>query len=208
MPKHAATLYGIAKATKKIPSGWKLTTAKVKLVTNESIELMVMTCRGDLCEMHNASYPFRPPLKNLSELSKRIDSIKSRVCAPRWYWLVTKPVAFVVLISCIMLGYGSWVLEVDGMVDLFAQAPRLEAGIGTIFGSTTIFAYIVLASWYFAIFAHSAEAFWTLYHSNYILKLGDLASYQWFFMVLLVGFPVTSEFILMLRVAQASSKEK
>jgi hypothetical protein len=189
---YAATVSGMAKTF--IHPGSKLTSAKAKSVTNKGCVLSVVTCRGDLCEMKSGFYEFHPPLKSAKDLEKRLVSIRNEVCAPKVHWLLTKPLAVLILISCGFLGYATVFLGREGMLETFARNPRLQAGIVRIFSSTTLFAHCVQVSWYFVVFAHLVEATIAANLCTTHLHLNLTKTFTWFVLILMAGYPIFTEF--------------
>jgi hypothetical protein len=206
--RYPATVYAMAKACHKLAPGSKITSTKVKAVTNSKCEVALVTCRGDLCEMHNAVYAFHPPLASADDFQKRISTIHNDVCAPKLYWLVTNPLALIIFITISGLAYGTLVLGVNGMVEALAQAPHLEEGVETIFGSTQTFAYAVWGAWYFAIIAHGIEAFIAVQHCSNTLQLEAGPTTTWAFLTFCVGYPIFSQLQELVQVQQAQMKSK
>jgi hypothetical protein len=192
--KYPATVYGMAKGVSTSSSS-KLTSLRVKKVTNNGCDIALVTCRGDLCEMNNEYFEFKPPLKSASELMDiRIHEIRDQVLAPKVHWLVTDPLAFFILATCTALGYGTIVVGMGGIIEGLAKAPKLENGIAVIFGSTSMFSFAVVGAFWFAIVAHVIEAGMALRHCVKSLQLGMLPSALWAILVFLVGYPIFSRF--------------
>lgn len=207
--RYPATVYAMAKACHKLPSGSKITSAKVKAVTNSKCEISLVTCSGELCEMHSSAYELHPPLVSVDDFKRRIPSLHNKLCAPRFHWLVTNPLAFLILIVCSGLGYGTLVLGIDGMVEALARAPtNLEEGVATIFGSTRIFAQLVFASWYFSVLAHGIEAALAVRHCHNILQLEAGPTSAWAILIFCVGYPIFSQLQELVRVQQERFKSK
>jgi hypothetical protein len=205
---HPLTVYGMASTSKKLSSGAHVTTAKAKAVTNKGCNISLVTCRGDLCEMHNCLYEFRPPLKSAKELPQRLPAIYNQVCAPRISWLVTKPLALGILIVCGLLGYGTEILGTEGMLALLEQAPRLEHGVATVFGTPQTCCSMVMGSWYVSVIAHLGEALWAAYHCVNTLKMDTTATLQWFLVIWAVGYPIFIEFRSLIKSHEDNSKSK
>jgi hypothetical protein len=195
---HPLTVCGMA--TKSFSSGAHMTKAKVKSVTNKGCDISLVTCGGDLRKMHNCVYEFRPPLKSAEELPQRLPAIYNQVCAPQISWLVTKPLALGILIICGLLGYGTEILGIEGMLALLEQAPRLEHGVATVFGSPQTFCYMVIGSWYIAVILHLGEALWAAYHCVTTLKMDATATLQWFLVIWAVGYPIFIEFRTLIKI--------
>jgi hypothetical protein len=205
---HPVTVYAMTKACCKIAKGSKITSTKIKAVTNKGCEIALVTCRGDLCEMKQGFYEFHPPLQSANDLYSRLNTIHNEVCAPKIHWLVTNPLALACLVMCSGLGFGTIFFGVEGIVDAFEQVPRLEAGIASIFGSTQTFGYVVWASWYFAVVAHGIEAMIAYRQCSKTLQLETRTSLTWTMLVFLVGYPILSELDGMLQVQKDNAKSK
>jgi hypothetical protein len=121
----------MTKACCKIAKGSKITSTKIKAVTNKGCEIALVTCCGNLCKMKQGFYKFHPPLQSANDLSIWLNTIHNKVCAPKIHWLFTNPLALVSLAMCSGLGFGTMVLGLEGIVDFFEQVPRLEAGEGS-----------------------------------------------------------------------------
>ena len=203
-----SVVYAMAKKSGKVSSSCKITSFKCKAVKNTQCEVGIVTCRGDLCEMHSMVYPLRPPLKSAEEFSSRIPQIRNDVCSPKWYWLFTNPLALIILVTCSALAYGALVLGTNGIVDALMLAPNLEGGVETIFGSTKMFANVVWAAFYFAVIAHGIEAIMAFNICKNVLKLNSGTTALWSFMIFLVGYPIFNELKELAEVEQSHIKSK
>jgi hypothetical protein len=208
---HPATVYGMAKTSPDwtLPSGYSITSLRVKKVTNQKCDIAIMMCRGDLCEMKSGTYHFDPPLQSGKDLlDNRLKEIHNQVCAPKVHWLATNPLALIVLVTCLTLAYGTLLVGVDGMVDAFAQAPRLEAGISTIFGSTFIFANCVIGAFWFSIIAHAIESGMSYRLCTRVLQLETGPTVTWMVLVFSVGYPILSQLQALAETQQKDEKSK
>jgi hypothetical protein len=143
--------------------------------------------------MNNIAYKFVPPLASPDELPTRMDVIHQKVCTPSPSWLLTNPLALIILVACTALSYGVYVGS-EGIVDgLSVHAPRLEAGISVIFGSTHFFSYFVFGSFWFAIVAHVVEACIAMYYCHTSLHLHAGPTILWGVLIFLVGYPIFNE---------------
>jgi hypothetical protein len=204
---HPLTVYGMATTSKSLSSGAHMTTAKVKSVTNKGCDISLVTCRGDLCEMHNCLYEFRPPLNSAKELPQRLPAIYNQVWAPRISWLVTKPLALKILVVCGLLGYGTEILGMEGMLALLEQAPH-DGFLATVIGSPQALCYIVMGAWYVSVIVHLGEALWAAYHCVNTLKMDATATLQWFLAIWAVGYPIFIEFRSLIKLHEEQSKSK
>lgn len=202
---HLLTVAGMATTSKSLSSGAHITTAKVTLVTNKGCEISFVTCRGDLCEIHNCLYEFRPPLKSANELTQRLLAIHNQVWAPRISWLMTKPLALQVLIVLGLAGYGTEILGMEGMLALLEQA-RPDGFLATVISNPQMFCYLVMGFWYGVVTVHLCEALWAAYHCVSTLKVDTTATFQWFLMILPVGYPILRVFQSSIKLHEEQSK--
>lgn len=207
--RYPLTVYGMAKGVASSASS-KVTSLRVKNITNEGCDVSLVTCRGDLCEMKNEHFEFSPPLDSASELcDSRMPGIRDQVLAPKVHWLITDPLAFLILATCTALAYGTLIVGMNGIVEGLGEAPKLENGIAVIFGSTSTFSVAVTCSFWFSIVAHAIEAGMTLRHCVKTFHLGVVPSTLWTVLVFLVGYPIFSRFQAMVAVHQQyTSKSK
>jgi hypothetical protein len=202
--QYPSTVLGMAKACVDVKPGFQITSARVKAVRNLGCEIYVTTCRGDLCEMNNGFYKLDPPLANATDFTKRIPVLHAKACGPKPHWLITKPVAFLIWVTCSALAYGTF-LGVEGMAEALSQAPRLEAGVSTVFRTPQIFAYCVIGSFVFSVVAHGIEASLAMHYARTTLKLDWGSTVLWGFLIFLVGFPIFTELQDFLSVHQQQS---
>jgi hypothetical protein len=143
--------------------------------------------------MNNISYNLIPPLQSADELPNCMFSIQCNVCTTNPLWLVTNPLALIVLlVVCSAITYEVY-LGVNGIVDALAGAPILEAGIGNVFGMTQIFAYCVFASFWFAVIPHGFEAAIAVHYCLTTLRLDIGPTFLWGFLIFLDGYPIFNE---------------
>ncbi len=190
--QHPSTVIGMAKTCTEIKPGFKITSARIKAVRNTGCDIYVSTCRGDMCEITNSFFKFQSPVTNADDFRRSIPQLHSQVCAPHTTWLITKPIAFLIWVTCSVLAYGSY-LGNDGIVVALSSAPRLESGISAVFGNTTTFAYLVFGSFCFAVIAHAVEASIAIYYCWTVLNLGIPSTALWGLLIFLVGFPIFRE---------------
>ena len=204
---HAVSVHAMAKSL--LGSGYgKITEANLKEVNMDGCTIAVVTCKGDLCEMKKLTYSFDPPLKSASEVRPRMVEIHHQVCAPRVSWLFTDMFALSVLIVVALLGYGTHVVGVEALMAKIENSAHLNSAISLFFGSASTFSNLVRYSWFLALFLHDLEAFYVLYHARQTLKLNGNAQILWYILVAAVGFPITREFLDLLKVHQKKSNNK
>ncbi|KAL3945104.1 MAG: hypothetical protein SGBAC_000833 [Bacillariaceae sp.] len=192
--KYPATVYGMAKGL-TYPASSKVTALRVKSITKEECKISIVTCSGEICEMNDEVYKFNPPLQSITEImDTRMSQIRDAVLSPNPLWLLTDPLASIILVTIAALGYGTFVLGTDGIIDELVNVPRLEGGISALFGSTGTFANLVVGAFWFSVVAHGIEASIALRHSLKSLELGSVPTVMWSSMIFLVGFPIFSRF--------------
>ena len=205
--EHMLAVYCMAKSTTKIDSGFGISSVAVTAVKNDGCEIRVTLCSGDLCNMTRSFYKFHPPLQSADELNKRMSDLHDELCSPNPSWLITNPLALLILVFCSILAYGTY-LDVDGITDAFIQAPQLEKTINALFGTTRNFGYFVSGSFWFAIVAHTFEAIIAVYYSLTSLKVGVVPASLWGIMIFLVGYPIFKELKELLSIAHNHTKSK
>jgi hypothetical protein len=165
--------------------------------------------------MKNGFYPLDPPLTSVEEWNgsgsfkktknSRRTTIHQDVCRPDATWLVTDPFAASILVICAAITYGVWIGTDEMASRLSEDAPRLEHGIRTIFGSVTNFGHAVHASFWFAWLAHLFEAgIGVLYCRT--LNLQTSSTLMWAFMIFLVGFPILKELQALVKAQEPAAK--
>eukprot|EP00531_Pseudo-nitzschia_arenysensis_P016385 CAMPEP_0116117184 /NCGR_PEP_ID=MMETSP0329-20121206/1433_1 /TAXON_ID=697910 /ORGANISM="Pseudo-nitzschia arenysensis, Strain B593" /LENGTH=156 /DNA_ID=CAMNT_0003610723 /DNA_START=1 /DNA_END=471 /DNA_ORIENTATION=- len=156
--------------------------------------------------METPLYEFQTPLASANDLQDKIQNeILPNVCAPNPLWLLTDPLALLILIVCGLLGFGTH-MGIEGMTEALQGAPKLDSTLSMIFGSSRNFAHAVVASFWFAIVAHAFEACLVLYYASKWLTLSAASKGIWACMVFLV--PIFSRFQGMVVIAQGHAKSK
>lgn len=197
-------VYAMAKQVGDIPKGSKLSSYKVTKVSNVECEVSYVTCRGDACSMpKKATYKFKTPLGEKVFLKK----LQSEVCAPKFHWLFTKPLAFLIWVTCTLLSIAAMGLGVAGITEKMDKMPRFENAVATIFGSAHAFAVIVLVSWCFAVIAHFIEGI-TAYRYCERMPFSNSHASSWALLVFLVGWPIFVEIKELFEVKLEHSKKK
>ena len=208
--KIPAAVYGMAKASVDIPPGYHITMAKVTKLTANECDLNVAMCKGDLCQMARGQYQFQPPIHSVESFPKQIRAIYNTVCAPKLYWMVTKPLALLIIIILSLIGYGTNILGVVGMVDYWEDnMPQWTPGIAFVFGSVDAFCrYAVQGAWYFSLVAHGYEAFYTAQECHSELRLNLSTTMMWTLLVFMCGYPIfVGEFFEMVQFSKRSKKQ-
>mmetsp|Transcript_29450 Transcript_29450/g.33076 ORF Transcript_29450/g.33076 Transcript_29450/m.33076 type:complete len:224 (+) Transcript_29450:71-742(+) len=205
--QHPLAVHCMVKYSMKIDRGFEINSVAVTAVRNDGCEICVTSCRGDLCSMDKSFYKFSPPLQSAGELNKRISDLHDDLCSPNPLWLITNPLALLILVFCGILSYGNY-LSADGMADAFMQAPRLEKTINALFGTTIFFGHLVSGAFWISIVAHGVEAAIGVYYSLTLLKLGIIPTSLWGIMIFLVGYPIFKELTDLLSIVRNHSKSK
>lgn len=201
---HAVSVYGMVRHCVALPTGWKLTGAKMKKVTAEGCHLQAVMCNGDLCEMKQVVFPFVPPLAAAAQVKPRLVAIHHQALSPQWQWLFTKPLALILVTIWGLFAYGTIVLEREGMTvyldhiglikQLYPETEQIAVAIQFVFYLTTV--------------AHIFEASYAAYISKTCLKLNWNATVQWNIMVFIVGFPILNEIIALQKVQQQEKQKE
>ncbi len=203
--KYPVMVYAMTKNAGDIPVGSKISSCRVISVKSSECEISYVTCRGDACSMpKRAIYKFNPPLQDKVYMLR----LQSQICAPKLHWLFTKPLAFVILITCTLLTIATMGLGVARMTELLNKAPRLENQVAQIFGSAHNFAVVVLAAWCFAVVAHSIESAMAYRHCERTFQFSNQHSSYWALLVFLVGWPIFDELRELVEAKEMFAKKK
>ena len=166
---HAVSVYAMAKRLLSGGSSSSITQSKLTQVTSAACHLQVVTCSGDVCEMHRLEYPLQPPLASAGEARSRLVSIHQTVCAPSWSWLFTKPLAVAVLLGTLGMIYVSHI-------------------------DRTILPHPDVASLlYLTVVAHMVEVGLTVRSCRVDLKLPWATTLSWVVLVMITGIAIYSE---------------
>ena len=123
-------------------------------------------------------------------------------------WLVTDPVALVIIIVTALLAYGSYGFGgAQGLATAVRGAKRLEDAVSSIWGSADTFARHVVFFWYFAVTIHALEGSYVAYHAIRTLKLRLGSTLLWFYLVLCTGFPIAKRFFEFLKVHNTTASK-
>jgi len=202
---HSVSVYAMAKSL--LPTGYKIISATLVSVSMEGCTIAAAACQGDLCEQKHLMYPFNPPMSSGSEVRKRMVDVHHAVCTPNISWLVTHSDALAVLIVMALLGYGTHVIGSDQLAANIEGNASLNSLVSAVFGSAAFFSKLVQASWIFALVAHAGEGLYVAYKAQSELKLQWKSRLLWFGMVCTVGYPITKEFLDLLKVHQKQPKK-
>jgi hypothetical protein len=200
---HGLTIYAMARTVVDLPADWTLTDAKLKKVTPEGCEVEAITCSGELCEMKQVVYPFTPPLASAAEVKKRMIVIHHSALSPEWGWIWTKPFAFKCLVTVAALTYASVVLGGEQLVAALDQTHLLKS----FYPRTDIVAAILQLVFYVTFIGHIGEAAFAAHTCVTAFKLKWTGTLQWMVMIMLVGYPILQELMLLQKVQQKQKKE-
>lgn len=200
---HASTVYAMGLSS--IPVSKRRTTnlenVKMKSVTMTEYVISFVICNGDLCMPKNVTISFYPALSSPSEIRSRLVQEHQKYLTPDLSMLILDPLCLIILLTCILLGYGTIFMGIENMTTYFEN----YSIISTIFGSSLSLAYYVQYAFYFAFVAHELEAMYVFYLCFSVLKLNLYSSVEWFYMVCCVGYPVTK---LVLSLVEKGKKKK
>lgn len=111
---------------------------------------------------------------------------------PKLSWFLSDSTCRLILISMGLLGYAHYFCDLHKLVH---QSPDVGNFFIILFGSTDIMRNVVKFCWYFGVTAHVLEAFYGAYLARYTLNLSLITSFQWFFVISMVGYPMTTRVI-------------
>lgn len=205
---HAVSVYAMAKSVVKLPAGWKLSAATLKKITLRGCGIQAITCSEGMCRSENIVYPFTPRLQSVEEIRKKLIQVHYDACAPRFHWLLTKPVATIIIVTVTFLTYATIVMGLDNLTNSIESMETANQFTTTVFGNAGRFSFLVGASFYFTVVAHLAEAIYVAHHSRKTVKLRYSTTLEWFILVALTGYPITVEFLDLLRIAQTTAAKK
>ena len=207
---HAATIHAMVLSSLSGPDArCKVQNAKMKSVSMSGYTLSYVLCDGDACSMKRASVMFNPPLTSADEVRPRLIEEHHRALSPKFSWLITDSMMRVLFGGCLLLGVGT-VLGKDELASRIDDAPWVAGIVGSIFGSSALFAKLVVGSFYFSLAAHGLEAVYVAYLCKTTLKVKVGTTLQWFLLNLCTGFPVMNKIRELVGVDRAarSSKKK
>eukprot|EP00934_Nitzschia_sp_Nitz4_P004571 Nitzschia sp. Nitz4//scaffold35_size145790//116600//117271//NITZ4_003049-RA/size145790-processed-gene-0.245-mRNA-1//-1//CDS//3329549181//4561//frame0 len=189
--KMVPMVYTMTKRSADIPDGFTISSCKVTSLTSKECTLSYTACQGDLCTAPaTTTYTFNPPIQGDQVF---LLQMQSRICSPPIHWLVTKPLALVILIACSLLSIAAMGLGVDGMQNMLAQYPELENLVSMIFGSPAMFAYLVLFAWCLTVVVHFIEATVAYRRSEIFLRFSNQTASLWGVLVFMAGYPIFVE---------------
>ena len=201
---HPMSVYAMARnMLDPLPSGWVLTDAKMNKVTVEGCHLQAVTCSGDLCEMKPVVYPFTPPLTNAAQVKPRLVAIHQTVLSPQWKWLWTKPFALKFMVSMLILAYGALVMGAEGMTAALDKTNLIKM----FFPHTNVIAILLQLVFYIIFVSHIAEASMVAHTYREVFKLDWTGVAHWIVMIMLIGYPIMKEGMMLQKIHQKKLKE-
>lgn len=168
------------------------TQINAKKLSANTLTISFVGCEGTMCALSSVDISFNPPIKSAADAVHRIIQEGKTAMEPHCLWLVTEPLPLLIMIVVAALGYATLVLKETGLQNVVEASPLLiQKTISVLFGS--FFFTVVRASFYFSIFAHTAEAVYVATMLRVKANLGYLACMKWFVLICCVGYPVTSK---------------
>ena len=198
---HGVSVHGMVASLDD--SNGTIKNAKMTGISLRECTLSYVICRGDLCEMKIARYPFQPPLTSVAESRARLVEIHSKVLSPNFRWLVSDPLTFGVLLTMVCLSVATFagVQEVETYIGNHWQG--VSSTLAKVFGSTNALARFAIGSFWFGIIVHALEGSYCAYHAVLTLKLKSTIAIQWFVIVTMIGYPVAHKFTTFVSVHRA-----
>lgn len=185
----------------------KVQNAKMTSITMKEYDISYILCDGDACAMKNVTVPFDPPLVSLAEAKPRLVRDHHKALTPKFRWLVTDPLMRALFGACILLGVGT-TLGQEELGSRIDDTPWASAIVNTIFGTSARFARLVVASFYFSLFAHTMEGFYTAFLCKTVLKIKTETTFKWFVLNVCTGFPIMKKVQELVAVDTAARSRK
>lgn len=206
---HAATIHAMVSSnlSYREAARCKIQNAKMTSVTMKEYALSYVLCNGDACAMKEVAVPFDPPLKSSDEVRPRLIQEHHKALVPKFSWLVTDPMMRTLIGACILLGVGT-ALGQEELAKMIDDTPWATTIVTAIFGTSARFSWLVVASWYFSLAAHTAEAYYTAYLCKTKLKMKTGTILKWFTLNVCVGFPIMSKVLELVAVDTAARTKK
>ena len=169
------------------------TQINAKKISANTLTISFVACEGTMCALNSVEISFNPPISAADAVHRIIQEGKAKM-EPRFSWLITEPLPLLIMVVVVALGYATLVLEEACVQTIFEASPLLiQKTISVLFGS--FFFVVVRASFYFSIFAHTAEAVYVATMLRVKANLRYFACIKWFVLICCVGYPVTSKAI-------------
>lgn len=206
---HAATIHAMALSnlSNREAASCKVQNAKMTSVTCKDYTITYVLCSGDNCAMKSISVPFNPPLKSSSEIRPRLIEDHHRALTPKFTWLVTDPLMRMLVGASMLIGVGT-ALGQEELAKRVDDTYWASSIVCTIFGTSSRFAYLVVAAWYFTLVAHTLEAFYASYLCKKCLKMKTITTAKWFLLNVCTGFPIMKKIVELVEVDKAARSAK
>ncbi|CAJ1941561.1 unnamed protein product [Cylindrotheca closterium] len=193
---HAATVYAMAISTLPVMqqsnANLSVSDARMTSISLASATIKFVTCSGDLCQQKQEIIPFAPPLSSAKESRPRLIEMHHQVLFPRLHWFYSDSFCAQVMVLTGLLIIAP-IMAWNGSLGHFVNLDKRES---IVYGLSAV---------YFT--AHLAEAFYSIYLSQWKLKLGRLSSFCWFLMIFLAGLPITKK-LVKLNEVQEEARQK
>jgi len=190
---HAATLHAMVLSNISNHEAFrcKVQNATMKSVSLSEYTIKYILCDGDACMQNLLVIPFDAPLQSVKEVRSHLIEHHHKALQPKVSWLLTDPLMRMLFGACILLGVGT-LMGQDELVNKIDQS-WASSIVTTIFGTSTLFARLVIGSFYFSLFAHTMEACYTSYLCKTVLKMKHWTTFKWFTLNVCVGFPIMNK---------------
>lgn len=175
---------------------------KMTAINLKESKISYVACKNDTCSQREVVIKFVPPMNSFVDMRPRLAELHHEKSEPKISWLVTEPLCRLIILMIMGLGYAHHFLD-------FQELANKNDLFRSVFGSEgQILAFAIQCSLIFAVGAHLAEAVYGFYLCKKILQFRNKASVLWFFMISMVGYPMTSKCIEFARIQKNHSKEK
>lgn len=119
----------------------------------------------------------------------------------------------IIVVLTIVILYATFMVGVDRMVEAMEETsntvPRsLCAMVSALFGSSRNFGRAVATSAWIIVGLHSAEAMYVFHQGTTVLKLNQESVMFWYLLVTMTGYPVTLEFLDLLKIQRECKANK
>ena len=130
--------------------------------------------------------------------------------SPKFSLLITDPLNRIIILSVLALGYFSYQGLHSFVSDITTYAPPFvkDMIIDGIFGSTETLFMFIKFSFKFAIVAHVMEAMYVAFLCRTVLKLKTKTIVEWYLIVSITGYPMTSKVLDFVNVHKETKMKK
>ncbi|KAL3930777.1 MAG: hypothetical protein SGBAC_011615 [Bacillariaceae sp.] len=194
---HAATVYAIVISTlpftQQSKACFSVSDTRLSSISLSSMTVKYVACSGDdVFQQKQETIPFDPPMNATREARPRLIAIHHQVLFPRLHWFYSD----------------SFCAQVMVLTSSLVAAPIMAwngIGMGHAMLDENSYAIYGLSAVYFG--AHLVEALYSIYLTQWKLKLGRLSSFCWFVMIFLAGIPITRKLTKLNDIQEKSRKE-